>query len=207
MWICLARHSSYPTPIVPTLHIYEASSPAWSAAWLVGLPVCFSASPSQHTYLDIPVVTTAKKDTCIRMLLFLVLAWMTAGFPQTSIISSEADIWWSCCQVYSYPHSRNNPLFISLLVFLAFTLFRKAHVGVQSQWSIIMILPLHSAFALLFKIFWWHISLFKTMEAKRTYGPYFIIYPWQSASTDVLAHCGDLIACNISFSDRSFPCS
>lgn len=149
--------------LLPTLHICGAISPAWSATWMVGLPVCFTASPAQCTCLDIPVLTTAKRDTYIRMLLFLVPAWMTAGFPQTSIASSEVDIWWSCCQVYSYPHSRNNPLFISLLVFLAFALFRKAHVGVPFQWSIIMILPQHSAFALLFRIIWWHISLFKTM--------------------------------------------
>lgn len=113
--------------------------------WMVGLPLCFALS------LDIPILTTAKRDRYIRRLLFLTPTSVTEGFSQASIPSPEAAIWWSSCQVYSYPHSSNNPVFISLLVFLAFTLFRKADVGVPSQWSI-MILLLQSSFSLPFPL-------------------------------------------------------
>lgn len=128
-----------------------------SRTWMVWLPLCFTSSLVMHTCHDIPVLTTAKRDTYIRGLLFLVPAWMTAGFPQISITPPEVAIWWSSCQVYSYPHSSNNPFFKSVLVFLALTLFRKADVGVPSQWSIVMVLPLRSAFSLPFSTIWWHI--------------------------------------------------
>lgn len=85
--------------------------------WIVGSPVCFILSFVIHTCLDILVFTRARSDTYIRKLLFLEPAWMIAAFPQTPITSPEVAIWWSSCQVYSYPHSSNNPFFISLLVF------------------------------------------------------------------------------------------
>lgn len=171
MWICLARFSFTQHQLYLHCMYVELVQQHGQQDWMVRLPVCFTSSLVIHTCLNIPVLTTANRDTYIRRLLFLVPTWMTAGFPQTSITSPEVAIWWSSCQVYSYPHSSNNPLFISLSVFLAFTLFRKADVGVPSHRSTVIILPLHSAFSFPFGIIWWHISLFKTMEAKRTYGP------------------------------------